>query len=956
MKNKDRNNVLKTSILPVLLAAAISITAATKTATAKSLYVIADILGASESATQPVQAYDIGVDGTLAFQAQHDIPHRMLGAVGMAIDADSGYIFITYEASDEIQLLDPTTMTDAGTTIAPDAKDLAGIVYDHKKKLLYTVDRRQNMLYVYDWDPKTTTLTHVQGSPFTLRGASAFGIALDEIDDLLYVANASNSVTVYSTADWKLVNTIALSRLAISIALDVKNGFAYTGAGYAGNMYLTQYNLATGTEKEVQVEPDGGVMGLAVNPDTGLVYLNTGMNNAPGGDNLLVYDTALNQIDFIPAIGNPTGLAIPGKDIGYNPLNLRKTVLRGATESTTPGGMPSVGAGDTMTYGIAFDNNNSFTVTGVSIVDTLPPEVAFITAVDDGVNGHYDPKTRTYRWAYPSLPPGSSTVLELTVQVNADVEVGTVITNTVTINSNETPPTTTSVDVLVANNALNLTKTIFGAVEGEVAWVDINGPVTYTICFDNNDNGFAVTEVSVVDILPDEVSFVAVDGGKTGGKYDPVTHTYTWSYPVLESGAAVCLGLVVNVNPDVAPGTTFTNSVIIDSNETPPSTASVDATTYYRPLNISKSVAGAVGGELKWVGPNEKVTYTIQFDNKDNDSAVTNVSIVDALPPQVSFVSTDGDGVFGQYNSKTHTYTWSYASLPGKSKAATSLELVVQVNKDAPPATILTNSVTIDSDETRPTTASVDVMTYYKDLNISKIVVGSVIGEIEWVDVNDTVTYSICFDNDNDLPVTNVSIVDTLPKQLSFVAADGDGVFGQYDLKAHTYTWSYPSLPPGSSTCLELVARVKEGTAPATTVTNVVTIDSNETLPTTASVDVVVGESPLEVQDFRIMPEIIRRSGNTFDIQAIAILPAGIGKDDVKDVLPTLYPGRIQAKRQIVYGNANKAKVIALFDKAELMNAIPDYGQVNLRVVGKLKAGRSFAGEATVYITKYTGS
>jgi hypothetical protein len=38
------------------------------------------------------------------------------------------------------------------------------------------------------------------------------------------------------------------------------------------------------------------------------------------------------------------------------------------------------------------------------------------------------------------------------------------------------------------------------------------------------------------------------------------------------------------------------------------------------------------------------------------------------------------------------------------------------------------------------------------------------------------------------------------------------------------------------------------------------------------------------------------------------------------------------------------------------MNAVPDYGQVKLRVVGKLKAGRSFAGEATVYITKYTGS
>lgn len=952
---KNRESVFPVNIPLTLLALAISMMAVTNTATAKSLYVIADILGAGPYATQPVQAYDIGVDGTLAFQAQHDIPHRMLGAIGMAIDADSGYVFITYEASDEIQLLDPITMTDAGTTIAPDAKDLAGVVYDHHKGLLYTVDRGQDRLYVYDWDPKTTTLTHVPGSPFTLRRASAFGIALDEIDDRLYVANASNSVTAYSTSDWELVNTITLSRLAISIALDVKNGFMYTGAGFAGNMHLTQYDLAAGTEKEVQVEPDAGVMGLGVDPGTSLVYLSTGKNNAPGGDNLLVYDKALKQIDFIPAIGNPTGLAIPGKDIGYNPLNLKKTALRGVTESTTPGGMPSVGAGDTMTYGVAFDNKNSFTVTGVSIIDTLPREVAFVSAVDDGVNGHYDAKTHSYRWSYPSLPPGSSTVLELTVKVAQDVEVGTVITNTVTINSNETSPTTTSVDVVVENNALNITKSIFGVDEGQVAWVDINAPVTYTICFDNNDNGFPVTEVSITDLLPDEVSFVSADGGKSGGKYDPVAHAYTWSYPILEPGTSTCLGLVVNVNPDVAPGTTFTNSVIIDSNETPPSTASVDATTYYNPLNLAKSIVGAADGKLKWAAPDEKITYTITFDNKVNDSAVTNVSIVDTLPPHVSFVRADGDGTFGHYDTKARTYTWSYASLPGKSKAATSLELVVQVDKDAPTATILKNSVTIDSDETRPTTASVDAITYYKDLNLSKIVAGGVIGETEWVDVNDVVTYSICFDNDNDAPVTNVLIVDTLPKHVTFIAADGDKASGQYDPKAHTYTWVYPSLPAGSSTCLELTARVKEGTPPATTITNLVTIDSDETRPSTATVDIVVGGSPLVVENFRIVPGIIRRSGETYEVQAIAILPPGIGKDDVKDVLPTLYPGRVRAKRQIVYGDANKAKVIAVFDKDELMNAIPGFGEMTWRVVGKLKAGRSFAGEAKVYITKYTG-
>lgn len=955
MRGKNRQSVAKAHILLLFLALAISVAAVPKIAAGKSLYVIADIK-ASADFKQPVQAYDIGVDGTLTFQAQHDIRYSMLGAVGMAIDSDSGYLFITYKRSGDVQLVHAETMTDAGTITAPDATDLAGIVYNHEKKLLYTVDRGDSLLYVYDWDSTTATLTHVEGSPFTLRRASGYGIALDEVNDLLYVANASNSVTVYSTTDWKLVNTITLSRIAISIAVDAKNGFVYTGGGYAGNMHLTQYHLATGIKREVQVEPDAGVMGLGVDPDTGLVYMSTGSNNAPGGDNLLVYDTALRRIDLVPEIGNPTGLAIPSRDISYNPLNLKKTVVRGATGGSAPDGTAYVGPGDTITYGIQFDNDKSFTATNVSIRDILPGDVTFVRADNAEGSGGYNSKTHTYEWSYSSLPPGSSAVLELTVQVHKSVEVGATITNSVTIDSNETPQTTTSVSVIAMNNALNLTKTIVGGADDQVKGVDVNESITYTICFDNNDNDFTVTDVSVVDILPDEVSFVAADEGAASGAYDPVTHTYTWSYPFLKPGSSACLGLVVHVNPDVTPGTTIANSAIIDSNETPPATASVDAITYRDPFNLSKSIVGAIDGELKRVGAAEKITYAITFRNK-NDSTLNNVSIVDTLPKEVSFVRARADdfGVFGRYDAKTHTYTWSYTSLP-PAKSPTSLDLVVQVNKDVAPGTTIVNSVTIDSDETRPTTASAHAITYYKALDLSKIVIGSVVGEIEYVDVNETVVYSICFDNANDSAATNVSIVDTLPKEVTFVTADGDGVFGQYDKKAHTYRWSYPSLPAGSSTCLELVARVKEGLSPSTTFTNAVTISSSEAPSTTASVDVVVGESPLAVRELRIVPDVIRRTGESYDIQAIAILPPGIGRDDIKDTLPTLYPGRVRAKRQIVYGTASTAKVIALFDKAELVAAVPDNGPVKLKVVGKLKAGRSFYGEATVYITRFTGN
>jgi len=836
MKNIIEKNVIKSNTFLALLAIAILTAAITKTATAKSLYVIADIKGSSADRTQPVQAYDIGVDGTLIFQAQHDIPHSMLGAVGMAIDSDYGYIFITYEASGEIQLIEATTMTDAGTTTAPDATDLAGIVYDHEKSLLYCVDRGRNSLYVYNWFPDTATLTHTPGSPFSLQNASSYGIALDEIDDLLYVANASNTITVYRTSDWRLVDTISVSRIAISIAVDVTNGLVYTGGGYAGNMYLTQYHLASGIEAEVQVEPDAGVMGLGVDTDTGLVYMSTGTNNAPGGDNLLVYDAALNQIDIITAIGNPTGLAIPGKDIGYNPLNLNKQVLRGASASTDFDEMKTVGAGDTYTYGISFDNNNDYTVTDVSIVDILPKEVTFVSAHDDGVNGHYDPDTHSYIWSYQLLPPGSSTLLEITVKMKDDIDAGVIIPNQVTINSNQTAPTTTSIDVITGNNALNLKKSILvpDGIEGQVTQVEAGDTIIYAIDFDNKDNDFPVTNVSIVDNLPKEVTFIRADDDKAGGKYNDKEHTYTWSYDSLAPGAVMHLELEVSVNPGLALGTTITNIVTVDSNETPPSSASVDAVTYYKPLNITKKAVDKEGNEIIWVDPGDRFTYQICFDNNNNDTKVTEVFIVDKLPDEVTFV----------------------------------------------------------------------------------------------------------------------------------MAEDGKAT-GKYDEKAHTYTWSYGSLDPGITNCVELVVDVNENTPLGTMIANSVTIDSNETLPATADVNVPVGEILLEVDNLSITPNVLRRNGTSPNIMAVVQLPEGLTTNDIEtnDQPKLYYQDRnsdienfilIGKGSQYLSGTENTS-IRVLFNRAELMNAVYGYGAVKLRVEGKLKSGRTYFGEAIIHLTRFAG-
>lgn len=938
-----------------ILAFCMSVSLITKSTSAKSLYIIAD-KGRLMDSTQPVHAYDMGSDGTLTFQTQCDIPHTMLGAVGMAIDSQAGYLFITYDRSNTVHIVDARTMTNAGRLeAAPDGVDLAGIVYDSQKKRLYCAEVGTKNLYAFEWDSENLTLTDVLYSPFNLKKASAYGIALDEINDRLYVANASNTINIYDTSSWALTDSIELNRIAISIAIDIKNEFIYTGGGYAENTYLTQYHLATGTKREVQVEPDAGVIGLGVDPDSGLIYMSTGRDNQPGGDNLLVFDSSLDQIDIIPAIGNPTGLAIPDGDLAYNPFNLSKTIIDGMTNVLDAEGNPMVGAGGILTYSIHFENNNTDPISEVSVVDTLPDTLTFISADNGEGNGNYDSKTHTYEWAFPLLAAQSSITLELKAKVKKDTQANTQIVNAVTIQSSEIAQTTKSVRINTTNNALNLTKSISSKIDDPINGIDPNEPINYTITFDNNDNDFTATDITIVDFLPNEVTFIQADD-IVPGSYDPVQHTYTWSYPFLRPQETVSLDIVAHVNPNTAPGTMITNTAMISSTETPPATTSINTITYFQSLALNATIDGSIEGQMKRVGPKEEIIYTIQFYNRDNDSAVTNVTIVDTLPSTVSFVRAraDDQGVTGRYDGKTNTYTWSYASLEPTSTPI-KLDLVVQVDKNTPPATVISNSITIDSDQTRPTTISVDAMTYYQSLDLSTVVVGGVIGETERIDVNETYSYKISFENNNDVPVTNVFIVDTLPTEIQFESATGDGAFGWYDPKAHTYTWSYPSLQPGDSDELEIVARVNQGTPISTTITNLVTIDSAETLPTTTSVDVLVGESPMEAPTFSILPTIIRDTGPSYEVQATAILPPGIGKDDIKDVMPTLNPYRISAKRQIILGNATTAKVIALFDKNELVNAISDRGEITLTVVGKLVSGRSWYGSATVYITGYTG-
>ncbi len=101
---------------------------------------------------------DVASDGTLTQQVRKTIPLYGAGAVGLALDTKSQCLFVSYKTSNVIAVLDATTLNSVGTATAKGAHDMAGIVYDSDKGLLYCAAHGTDSLYIFQWKPATNEL------------------------------------------------------------------------------------------------------------------------------------------------------------------------------------------------------------------------------------------------------------------------------------------------------------------------------------------------------------------------------------------------------------------------------------------------------------------------------------------------------------------------------------------------------------------------------------------------------------------------------------------------------------------------------------------------------------------------------------------------------------------------------------------------------------------------------
>ncbi|MGA1869779.1 MAG: PKD domain-containing protein [bacterium] len=383
---------------------------------AKSLYMIAD----TNNDPTPIHAYDIQ-DPNLVFQSMIYVPSLSGGVegggVGIAIDEYYSILFVTYEGSDSIQLIDATSMANLGTTRAPEAQDLAGIVLDQGYQKLYCVDRGTNQLYVYDWKVWSKTLSLVSGAPFTLQGmtSGAFGIALDESDDVTHVLYVTDydaqmvrayeaSTDINTTPDPS--RSFSVSHKPIGIAIDMNNQFVYTGGGWGYSPLLTRYDLNHNVE---DLSPDvSGAMGIAVDQGNGNVYITTGFIE----DKLKAFNSNLNQLWSSSVLaGDPTGICIPIQDISYNPLFFRI--------QTDTSDRP-IDPNNRITYHLSFYNPGPGTITTTTLYNPIPSGTSCYLATEPATHsGSLDEVFQPVTWNFGTVEPGEFICVDLILKVTA---------------------------------------------------------------------------------------------------------------------------------------------------------------------------------------------------------------------------------------------------------------------------------------------------------------------------------------------------------------------------------------------------------------------------------------------------------------------------------------------------------------------------------------------------------
>ena len=344
------------------------------------------------------------------------------------------------------------------------------------------------------------------------------------------------------------------------LAVDKQVSDATPNVGDTITYTITLTNLGADTATGVTLldQVPAGLQFVSAQPSQGTYTAGTGIWDVGTVDTVFARTLTIQAIVLPPSSGAPqpqTNTASVSTSDQYDPDPNNNTDSVTETpkyadlevEKVVDDARPNVG--DTITFTVTLSNLGKDTATDVTIADTLPSGLAFLSATP--AQGSYDEGTGI--WDVGSLASSGQTTLTITALVVS----GAAQTNVASVASaNEFDPDKT-------NNKAEVTETPLSAelsvTKGVVSATPILGDtVTYTIIVHNAGPDAAVNTIAS-DVFPTIGLASIIAGTPSQGTYDPTTGD--WDLGDLASGADATITFTALTTLEG----TFTNTVTVST-------------------------------------------------------------------------------------------------------------------------------------------------------------------------------------------------------------------------------------------------------------------------------------------------------------------------------------------------------------------------------------------------------